>query len=67
MKTETEQNISVSIKQNESNRNNNLSPDNPTQDSQREVQTDQEMTSINLDFLHYVHNYKTKLKKKRLL
>lgn len=50
MKTETEQNMSFSMKQSESNRNNNLSPDNPTQDSQREVQTEQEMTSINLDF-----------------
>ncbi|KAG9436202.1 hypothetical protein HZU67_02626 [Apis mellifera carnica] len=65
MKTETEQNISVSIKQNESNRNNNLSPDNPTQDSQREVQTDQEMTSINLDFPALCPQLQNKVEEKK--
>ncbi|KZC13851.1 PREDICTED: DNA ligase 1-like [Dufourea novaeangliae] len=49
MKTETEQTMSAAIKQSESNRNNNLSPDNPVQDSQKEIQTEQEMTSIDLD------------------
>ncbi|XP_078046467.1 uncharacterized protein LOC144474933 isoform X1 [Augochlora pura] len=50
IKTDTEQTISAAIKQSESNRNNNLSPDNPTQESQREIQTEQEMTSMGLDF-----------------
>ncbi|XP_076243050.1 uncharacterized protein LOC143184594 isoform X2 [Calliopsis andreniformis] len=50
MKTETEQTISATIKQSESNRNNNLSPDNPTQEPQKEIQSEQEITSISLDF-----------------
>lgn len=50
MKTETEQTMSAAIKQNESNRNNNLSPDNPAQEPQKEVQPVQEITSISLDF-----------------
>lgn len=51
IKTETEQNISAAIKQSEANRNNNLSPDNPTQEPQKEVQSEQETTTpANLDF-----------------
>ncbi|XP_076647590.1 uncharacterized protein LOC143356085 [Halictus rubicundus] len=50
IKTDTEQTMSAAIKQSESNRNNNLSPDNPAQGSQREIQTEQEMTSMGLDF-----------------
>ncbi|XP_033190164.2 uncharacterized protein LOC117156861 [Bombus vancouverensis nearcticus] len=65
MKTETEQNMSVSIKQSESNRNNNLSPDNPTQDSQRDVQTEQEMTPINLDFPALCPQLQNKVEEKK--
>ncbi|KAK1125879.1 hypothetical protein K0M31_005415 [Melipona bicolor] len=65
MKTETEQNMSFSMKQSESNRNNNLSPDNPTQDSQREVQTEQEMTSINLDFPALCPQLQNKVEEKK--
>ncbi|XP_076291381.1 uncharacterized protein LOC143214343 [Lasioglossum baleicum] len=49
IKTDTET-ISAAIKQSESNRNNNLSPENPAQGSQREIQTEQEMTSMGLEF-----------------
>ncbi|CAL7940730.1 unnamed protein product [Xylocopa violacea] len=65
IKTETEQTMSASIKQSESNRNNNLSPDNPTQDSQRETQTEQEMTSINLDFPALCPQIQNKVEEKK--
>ncbi|CAK9814413.1 hypothetical protein ANTPLA_LOCUS8185 [Anthophora plagiata] len=65
MKTETEQTMSATIKQSESNRNNNLSPDNPTQDLQRDVQTEQEMTSINIDFPALCPQLQNKVEEKK--
>lgn len=65
IKTETEQNITATIKQSESNRNNNLSPDNPTQESQKEIQSEQEMTSINLDFPALCPQLQNKVEEKK--
>ncbi|XP_076632649.1 uncharacterized protein LOC143347408 [Colletes latitarsis] len=65
IKTETEQTISVAMKQSESNRNNNLSPDNPTQEPQKENQSEQEMTSMNLDFPALCPQLQNKVEEKK--
>jgi len=51
-KTETEQDVPAAMqqKQNETNRNNNLSPENPASEQPCEIQTEQELTSLTLDF-----------------
>lgn len=49
-KTETEQDVPAAVKQSDSNRNNNLSPENPTQEQPCEMHTEQELTSLTLDF-----------------
>ncbi|KAL6433900.1 hypothetical protein ACFW04_005843 [Cataglyphis niger] len=48
-KTETEQDVPAVTKQNESNRNNNLSPENPVQEQSCEIQPEQVLTSL-MDF-----------------
>lgn len=48
-KTETEQDVPAVTKQNESNRNNNLSPENPAQEQPCEIQPEQVLTSL-MDF-----------------
>lgn len=48
-KTETEQDVPAVTKQNESNRNNNLSPENPPQEQPCEMQPEQVLTSL-MDF-----------------
>ncbi|XP_070149595.1 uncharacterized protein [Polyergus mexicanus] len=48
-KTETEQDMPAVTKQNESNRNNNLSPENPAQEQPCEIQPEQVLTSL-MDF-----------------
>ncbi|XP_034176422.1 uncharacterized protein LOC117602472 isoform X1 [Osmia lignaria lignaria] len=65
IKTETEQNISATIKQSEANRNNNLSPDNPTQEPQKEVQSEQETTPANLDFPALCPQVQNKVEEKK--
>lgn len=45
-KTETEQDVPAVIKQNESNRNNNLSPETPAQEQPCEMQSEQVLTSL---------------------
>ncbi|XP_053998340.1 uncharacterized protein LOC128886992 isoform X1 [Hylaeus anthracinus] len=65
IKAETEQTMSVAIKQSESNRNNNLSPDNPTQESPKEIQTEQAMTSISLDFPALCPQLQNKVEEKK--
>ena len=65
MKVETEQTMSAALKQSESNRNNNLSPDNPTQEPQREIQSEQEMTSISLDFPALCPQLQNKVEEKK--
>ncbi|XP_072767836.1 uncharacterized protein [Anoplolepis gracilipes] len=48
-KTETEQDVPPVAKQNESNRNNNLSPENPAQEQPCEIQPEQVLTTL-MDF-----------------
>lgn len=48
-KTETEQDVPAVTKQTESNRNNNLSPENPVQEQPCEIQPEQVLTSL-MDF-----------------
>lgn len=50
VKVETEQDVSAVVKQNDTSRNNNLSPENPSQEQPCEIQTEQELTSLTLDF-----------------
>ncbi|XP_071555618.1 uncharacterized protein [Temnothorax nylanderi] len=45
-KTETEQDVPAVVKQNESNRNNNLSPETPAQEQPCEVQSEQVLTTL---------------------
>lgn len=45
-KTETEQDVPAVVKQNESNRNNNLSPETPAQEQPCEMQSEQVLTSL---------------------
>ena len=66
MKVESEQTMSAALKQSESNRNNNLSPDNPTQEPQREIQSEQEMTSISLDFPALCPQLQNKVEEKKI-
>lgn len=49
-KSETSQDMPAVVKQSDSNRNNNLSPDNPAQEQSCETHTEQELTSLSLDF-----------------
>jgi hypothetical protein len=50
-KTETEQDVPAAVKQqSETNRNNNLSPENPASEQPCEMQTEQELTSLTMDF-----------------
>ncbi|KAG7210703.1 hypothetical protein KM043_012204 [Ampulex compressa] len=66
IKPEQEQNVPTCVKQSESNRNNNLSPDNPPQDPQRETQTEQELTSLGLDFPALCPQAQNKLDEKKI-
>lgn len=65
IKTETEQTMPVTIKQSESNRNNNLSPDNATQDSQKEIQAEQEIISTNIEFPAMCQQLQNKVEEKK--
>lgn len=50
IKVDTEQNIPAPVKPSEPNRNNNLSPENPTQDEQRETPVEPETIPHALEF-----------------
>lgn len=51
VKTETEQDVPAAVKQTDSNRNNNLSPENPAPEQPCEIHTsEQELTTLTLDF-----------------
>ncbi|XP_032663760.1 uncharacterized protein LOC116840743 isoform X2 [Odontomachus brunneus] len=49
-KTETEEDVPAAVKQTDSNRNNNLSPENPAPEQPCEIHPEQELTSLTLDF-----------------
>ncbi|EFN88711.1 hypothetical protein EAI_03275 [Harpegnathos saltator] len=49
-KTEPEQDVPAAVKQTDSNRNNNLSPENPPPEQPCEIHTEQELTPLTLDF-----------------
>ncbi|XP_014487845.1 PREDICTED: uncharacterized protein LOC106751459 isoform X2 [Dinoponera quadriceps] len=49
-KAELEQDVPAPVKQTDSNRNNNLSPENPAAEQPCEIHTEQELTSLTLDF-----------------
>ncbi|EZA60134.1 uncharacterized protein LOC105274707 isoform X1 [Ooceraea biroi] len=64
-KTETEQDVPAVVKQSETNRNNNLSPENPAPEQPCEMQPEQELTSLTLDFPALCTPAQTKVEEKK--